>query len=366
MLNIAHRGASDRAPEHTLAALDLAVADHADRLSIDVRLTRDGVPVVLHDDSLERTTDVRRAFPRARSFSVRDFTYAQVRTLDAGGWFGDGTFAGSRVLTLDQLLTELGPSPVGLVVEAKSPQDADGVEGIGSAIMAAVARHPAWARRTADGSPRLVVESYRWTFLDHLHEAYPRQPLVLLGEDVTPADLVAHPYVHEIDVGQAHLTPELVADAHGRGVAVGVFTVNGRPGIRGVVAAGADGVTSDEPATVRSVLRLVDRLWSGVLRPRPPVVRRVGVRVSGTVRAGARVAVRLRLRDASGAAVPWTRVRLQSRVRGTWRVVARRATGAHGTADVSLPPAARGTGLRLRAVSSGVTSAVAAPVVGRP
>jgi glycerophosphoryl diester phosphodiesterase len=62
---VAHRGAVDHAPESTLAALDQAVADRSDRVSIDVHLTRDGVPVVIHDGDLRRTTNAEQVFPAA-------------------------------------------------------------------------------------------------------------------------------------------------------------------------------------------------------------------------------------------------------------------------------------------------------------
>jgi glycerophosphoryl diester phosphodiesterase len=362
VLNIAHRGASDRAPEHTLAALAQAVADRSDRLSIDVRLTRDGVPVVLHDDDLARTTDVEQRFPRARSRSVRGFTWAQVRTLDAGSWFGDGTFTGSRVLTLDRVLTELGPSPVGLTVEAKNPQDADGVEGVGAAIVAALRRHPEWSRPLPDGSPRLVLESFRWVFLDNMHAAYPRLPLVLLGERVAAADMDAHPYVTEIDVGEASLTPALVRAAHRRGLTVGAWTVNGRPAISRVLTSEVDAVTSDEPDQVRSVLSEIQRVWSGIRWAPVPAVGRVEVRSAATARLGGRLTVRARVLDAAGRTARWHRVRFQALIRGRWTIVARRVTGSAGTADVSLPVT---RSMRVRAVAGRTGSRSVAPTVSR-
>lgn len=362
VLNVAHRGASARAPEHTLAAVDWAVADHADRLSIDVRLTRDDVPVVLHDDGLDRTTDVEQRFPAAASWSVRDFTLAQVRTLDAGSWFGSGRFSGSRVLTLDELLTELGGSPVGLTVEAKSPQTAEGVDGIGDAIMAVFGAHPEWTRRGPGGVPRLVVESFRWAFLDGLHAAYPRQPLVLLGDRVVPGDLTAHPYAAEVDVNAAHLTPALLATAHRRGIRVGVYTVNGRSAIRQVVAGGADAVTSDQPADVRSVLAVVRRVWTGTLWPTASPVQQVRLWTSPTVGVRGRVSVRARLVEGAGRPARWHRVRFETLVAGRWTVVGRRATGSAGTAEVSLPVR---PGLQVRAVASGRVSVVRSPLFGR-
>lgn len=88
---VAHRGDSFHAPENTLEAARLAWQAGADAWELDVQQTRDGVAVVLHDESLLRTTDVAARFrgdPRAASgFRISDFDFAEVRALDAGSWF---------------------------------------------------------------------------------------------------------------------------------------------------------------------------------------------------------------------------------------------------------------------------------------
>ena len=94
-LVIADRGASADAPEHTIAAFELALAQGADGIALDVHLTRDGQPVVIHDFTLERTTDGAGA--------VRAHTTQEVKRLDAGGW-RDRRFRGQRVQTLQEVL----------------------------------------------------------------------------------------------------------------------------------------------------------------------------------------------------------------------------------------------------------------------
>src|SRR4029453_2445566 len=93
---IAHRGASAYAPEHTRAAYELAVRQKADFVEQDLAVTRDGALICLHDESLERTTDVEEVFPdRARTdpgtgakrWMAGDFTLAEIKRLDAGSWF---------------------------------------------------------------------------------------------------------------------------------------------------------------------------------------------------------------------------------------------------------------------------------------
>jgi glycerophosphoryl diester phosphodiesterase len=107
---VAHRGDSFHAPENTLEAARLAWQAGADAWELDVQITRDGVPVVFHDDSLIRTTNVACRFerdPRATGgYRVSDFDFSEIRTLDAGSWFVaiDGGPRSARAFgTLDKL-----------------------------------------------------------------------------------------------------------------------------------------------------------------------------------------------------------------------------------------------------------------------
>ena len=113
-VNIAHRGASAYAPEHTLAAYALAIEMGADFVEQDLQLTRDGVLICMHDTTLNRTTNVEEVFPdrrvevelrgeRRQVWRVSEFTLAEIKTLDAGAWFSD-EFAGTRVPTLQEAI----------------------------------------------------------------------------------------------------------------------------------------------------------------------------------------------------------------------------------------------------------------------
>ena len=97
----AHRGAAATHPENTLAAIEEAVRLGAHQLEIDVHLTSDDALVLLHDETLTRTTDVAQKFPDRESRQIADYTLAEVRTLDAGSW-KDASFAGHGVPTLEE------------------------------------------------------------------------------------------------------------------------------------------------------------------------------------------------------------------------------------------------------------------------
>ena len=111
-LILAHRGDSFHGPENTLEAARLGHEARADGWELDVRLTRDGVPVVIHDDSLLRTTNVARAFegdPRGQAgYLVADFTFDEIQTLDAGSWFLDPS-GGPRSAAAFSTLGHLSP-----------------------------------------------------------------------------------------------------------------------------------------------------------------------------------------------------------------------------------------------------------------
>lgn len=107
---VSHRGAAALAPENTLAAMRLAIDQGVDFVETDVQLTSDGVPVLLHDPTLDRTTN--GAGPVAQR------TFEQVRALDAGSWF-DSSFAGEHVPTLEEFLDLLENSNARALVELK-------------------------------------------------------------------------------------------------------------------------------------------------------------------------------------------------------------------------------------------------------
>jgi glycerophosphoryl diester phosphodiesterase len=130
---IAHRGASGYAPEHTPAAYKLAMEQRADFVEPDLAVTKDNVLICLHDDTLERTTNVAEIFPDRPSANVptrqpgkhwlaNDFTIDEIKRLDAGKWFKPG-FAGQRIQTFQEAIDLVRTRPgTGIYPELKSPE----------------------------------------------------------------------------------------------------------------------------------------------------------------------------------------------------------------------------------------------------
>jgi glycerophosphoryl diester phosphodiesterase len=239
---IGHRGASAYAPEHTLAAYELAIRQGADAVEQDLHVTRDGALVCLHDRTLERTTDVRERFPDrgrdaiengrpARHWFVHDFDLAEIAQLDAGAWFG-AAFARARVPTFDAVLDWVGDRAT-LLVELKDPE---AYETLGVDLLAlfdaAVRRHPVARART--GQPLVTMQSFHEPTMRRASTGCdPRVPLVLLME---PADADRWPdpasledvasFVSGIGPGRPMVAarPAIVQWAHDAGLRVTPWT----------------------------------------------------------------------------------------------------------------------------------------------
>jgi len=185
-LLIAHRGASAYAPEHTLTAYRLAIVQDADYVEQDLAVTRDGVLICLHDDSLERTTNVEEVFPQRatidpvtgrRQWLAVDFTLAEIKQLDAGSWF-DPKFAGERVPTWDEAVAVVG-TMAGLYPELKTPSL---YQSRGIDMTRLFAESMQRLGLTARPAGSLVVQSFDEGPLRELSKRFPTVPRTFLIE----------------------------------------------------------------------------------------------------------------------------------------------------------------------------------------
>ena len=146
ILNIAHRGASSVAPENTFAAFEAAIAADASAVEMDLRATSDGRVVVIHDESVDRTTDGTGA--------VEQLTLEEIGRLDAGGWFSE-RFAGERVPLLEEVIERL-PRRVPLVLHIK-----EAGRGVEQAVVRAVTAEGVEDQVTVSSSHRRVLAATR-------------------------------------------------------------------------------------------------------------------------------------------------------------------------------------------------------------
>lgn len=235
---VAHRGASADAPQNTLAAFDLAGRVGAAMVELDVHLSADGVPMVIHDNTVDATTD--------GTGEVRSRTREQLQDLDAGAWFGP-EFAGQRIPTLAEVLALVERHPgLGILCEYKGRWSAEDV-----AVTMRVLDDPG-----LDG--RLVVQGFDPATVAALRDVAPRVPRSLLVEH--PRDDL-HALLAELDAAAVSpaealiaADPGLVPAAHAAGLRVFGWTANDEAAWRSLVDAGVDAVITDHPAALRDWL----------------------------------------------------------------------------------------------------------------
>lgn len=196
---VAHRGASAYAPEHTIAAYKLALAQGADYVEQDLQITKDGVLVCLHDLTLERTTNVEDVYPDRfrmedpstglgaggkKTWAISDFTLAEIKRLDAGSWF-DKKFTGERVPTWQEAI-DLVRGKAGLFPETKGPE----VYGSRGFDMEALVLKELQKNKldTRGGDPKtpVIIQSFSPESLQKMRSMGSKLPLMLLISDGDP------------------------------------------------------------------------------------------------------------------------------------------------------------------------------------
>ncbi|MEU0023934.1 glycerophosphodiester phosphodiesterase family protein [Streptomyces sp. NPDC006335] len=250
---IAHRGGSAYAPENTLAAVDEAARLGAVWVENDVQRTRDGQLVVLHDESLQRTTDVEQVFPGRAPWKVKDFTAAEIARLDAGGWFSTA-YAGARVPTLKQYVHRVDLHRQKLLLELKNPELYPGIERETLKLLG----NEGWLDRKHRS--RLVVQSFSATSLRTVHDLEPGVRTGFLG---TPpvADLHAYAaFADQINPSYTSVSRAYVSAVHAfngphdKPLEVSTWTVNTAADARRVAGYGVDGIITNKPDVVRDAL----------------------------------------------------------------------------------------------------------------
>ena len=273
---IAHRGASGYAPEHTIAAYDLALEMGADFIEQDLQMTRDGVLVVLHDDTLDRTA---RGPADDCTGVVREKSYAQLQRCEVSSWREEdaGTRAAAaipanvaapatavnaaveRIPTLDAVLTRYGEA-TRYYIETKQPEEAPGME---EALLRTLANHDLLPASRADR--RVLVQSFSRSSLKKIQALNSEVPLIqLIGEDEMPEELdaglgVIAGYAVGIGPSWAGVTPELVAAAHRHGLLVHPYTVDEEADMGRLIGLGVNGIFTNYPDRLVGVLSRVAR-----------------------------------------------------------------------------------------------------------
>ncbi len=235
---VAHRGASGSAPENTAASFSLALERGADAVEFDIHQTADGRLVVMHDETLERTTD--------GTGLIVEKKFGELQTLDAGAWYGPG-FAGERIPSLEEALSIITPRAYALVEIKHGGDIYPETEGRIAAVMAA---HPEWKGRA-------VFIAFDPGILQKLRE---------IDSGLNTGLLTADPPEEYLDVAEEFgiqsffprwekLKDESVKLLHGSGYTVHPWVMDREEDVKKVLAMKPDSISSNYPGMLRRLLR---------------------------------------------------------------------------------------------------------------
>ncbi|MEQ8169566.1 MAG: glycerophosphodiester phosphodiesterase family protein [Candidatus Eremiobacterota bacterium] len=228
-LSIAHRGGADIRPENTMSAFENAINIGADYIELDVHLSKDGVPVVIHDSGLERTTDGKG--------KVEDKTLEELKKLDCGKWFSE-EFRGEKISALEEVM-ELVKGKIKLAIEIKNCKDLD--DGIEEKIITLAGNH--------DMLQDIIIISFSYDRIKKVNE---------LDGSITTGFLYGGSKRDvckmAIDAGIDYICPhwmpvteELIKEAHSYNLRVNIWTVNNPALMKKFIDMGADAITTDRP-----------------------------------------------------------------------------------------------------------------------
>ena len=261
VLNIAHRGGRRIRPEHTLLAYDQALADGADVLELDINETIDGVLVVMHDRTVDRTTDC--------SGAIKDMTFDEIRECDAGYNFspdGGETYPyrgmGLVVPRIEEVFDRYPDAPFVIEIKQEAPSIID---------------HFVEVIREYEVTDKMIGAAFSDDVLIQLREAAPEiassmgvnETLVFWGNSFNPIDPEYDPPAEflqvptEYNVGDRDvvvLHPGFVPRAHELAMYVHVWTINDEATMRDLIELGVDGIMTDDPPLLS---RVIDELGVG-------------------------------------------------------------------------------------------------------
>ncbi|WP_099158438.1 glycerophosphodiester phosphodiesterase [Virgibacillus ndiopensis] len=227
---IAHRGASKLAPENTMPAFNLAYQQGAEAIETDVQLTKDNVPVLIHDEHVKRTTN--------GIGYIKDLTFAQLKQLDAGAWFSQ-KYTGTAIISLEKFLEWIKPKPLYLNIELKNNKiDYKNIE----TIVYDMVRHYQLLNRT-------TLSTFNPKSVKRISELHSEIKIAFLTSRRNK-NLV--PYARELGANAIHvkyrlLNRFLVDQCHQANMAIRAYTLNKPSRMLKSYALNCDGIFTDVP-----------------------------------------------------------------------------------------------------------------------
>ncbi|WP_134703431.1 glycerophosphodiester phosphodiesterase [Ammoniphilus sp. YIM 78166] len=252
IVNVAHRGASGYAPEHTLLSYQLGKEMKADYIELDLQMTKDGHLVSFHDTNVKRTGSVDKL--------VKDMTLEELKQLDVGTWFNNTypeyanpSYVGLQVQTLEEIIEEFGLN-THYYIETKAQNAGNTtVEGMEEKLVQVLSHYKLIGPNARAG--HVLLQSFSPASLKKLHALNPTLPLVQLGV-VQPGQL-AEVQQYAIGVGPnfKQIDANYVKQVRDMGLMIHPYTVNEKEDMRRLLEWGVNGMFTNYPDRLNEVIK---------------------------------------------------------------------------------------------------------------
>ena len=239
---IAHRGASDAFPENTMPAFKAAVAMQADMIELDVMLSSDGVPVVFHDAQLDHHSDGQGL--------LSYHSLKELQELDAGLWFGKD-FAGTPIPTLEQVL-DFASGTIALNIEIKT-------EAVSTDLRGGVEEKCLNLVRQYNMQEHVLFSSFNYRAIEHLKKLDPKIPVAVLyhwsrSNGASPARLVEQYNADAFNCSYLQFSKKWSRALRDHQIPHFIYTVNHPDKMRRLIASGVNGIFTDKPDLLKSII----------------------------------------------------------------------------------------------------------------
>ncbi|MGA9290455.1 MAG: glycerophosphodiester phosphodiesterase [Anaerobacillus sp.] len=253
LLNVAHRGASGFAPEHTIASYKLGEEMKGNYIEIDLQMTKDGKLIAMHDESVDRTTN--------GTGLVKNYTLQQLKELDAGSWFNEKNpnkanpaYEGMKVPTLEEVIQTFGKD-ARYYIETKSPDVYPGME---EELLRILEKYNLTG--VNERSSNVLIQSFSQESLLKIHELNPNLPLIQLISYKEPAAISEeelqrlNDYAVGVGMSSSKIDENYVQQVRNAGLLIHPYTVNEKEDMERLLNWGVTGMFTNYPDRLNDVI----------------------------------------------------------------------------------------------------------------
>ncbi len=242
---IAHRGFSGVAPENTLISFQKAIDVGADMIEFDVSLSKDGIPVVIHDKTINRTTNSKG--------KVEDFTLDQLKAFDAGSWYKE-QFSDQKIPTLEEVI-QLSKGKIMLNIEIKkySVKRNIKIDGLEYKIVKLIEKH--------DMVNNVLISSFSKMAIQRIREFNSDIPVAYLYRfGLSPRIIESFDKIgiYSFNQGKRSFSKKVVKDLHEKGIKLNLYTINQKREMKKFIKSGVDGIITNYPDKLIQVIESLE------------------------------------------------------------------------------------------------------------